>query len=86
MADVLAKNAANTNAAVMDTGYAMKYVAPVAHSAGWSLEEVTAAIGKMADAGIKGEQAGTTLRGALTRMMNPTDAMADAMEELGVTF
>lgn len=86
VADVLAKNAANTNAAVMDTGYAMKYVAPVAHSAGWSLEEVTAAIGKMADAGIKGEQAGTTLRGALTRMMNPTDAMADAMEELGVTF
>lgn len=86
VADVLAKNAAATNAAVMDTGYAMKYVAPVAHSAGWSLEEVTAAIGKMADSGIKGEQAGTTLRGALVRMMNPTDAMADAMEELGVTF
>lgn len=86
VADVLAKNAADTNAAIMDTGYAMKYVAPVAQSAGWSLEEVTAAIGVMADAGIKGEQAGTTLRGALTRLMKPTDDMVESMEELGITF
>lgn len=86
VADVLAKNAADTNAAVYDTGLAMKYIAPVAHSAGWSLEEVTAAVGKMADANIKGEQAGTTLRGALVRMMNPTDEMAEAMEDLGITF
>lgn len=86
VADVLAKNAADTNAAIMDTGYAMKYVAPVAHSAGWSLEEVTAAIGKMADEGIRGETAGTTLRSALVRMMNPTDQVADAMEDLGITF
>ena len=86
VADVLAKNAADTNAAIMDTGYAMKYVAPVAHSAGWSLEEVTAAIGKMADEGIRGETAGTTLRSALVRMMKPTDQVADAMEDLGITF
>lgn len=86
VADVLAKNAADTNAAVYDTGLAMKYIAPVAHSAGWSLEEVSAAIGVMADSGIKGEQAGTTLRGALVRMMNPTDEMAEAMEALGITF
>lgn len=86
VADVLAKNAADTNAAIMDTGYAMKYIAPVAQSAGWSLEEVTAAIGVLADAGIKGEQAGTTLRGALVRLMKPTDDMLGAMESLGVTF
>lgn len=86
VADVLAKNAADTNAAIMDTGYAMKYVAPVAQSAGWSLEEVTAAIGIMADSGIKGEQAGTTLRGALTRLMKPTKAVRESMEILGVTF
>ena len=83
VADVLAKNAAQTNAAVMDTGYAMKYVAPVARNAGWSLESVTAAIGEMADAGIKGEQAGTTLRGALTRLMKPSKQAADAMSSIG---
>lgn len=83
VADVLAKNAAQTNAAVADTGEAMKYIAPVAQNAGWSLESVTAAIGEMADAGIKGEQAGTTLRGALTNLMNPSKEQAAAMKEIG---
>ena len=86
VADVLAKNAADTNAAIADTGLAMKYIAPVAYSAGWSLEEVTTAIGKMADAGIKGEQAGTTLRGGLTRLMKPTKEMTKAMERVGIEF
>lgn len=86
VADVLAKNAADTNAAISDTGLAMKYIAPIAQSVGWSLEEVTVAIGKMADAGIKGEQAGTTLRGALTRLMKPTADMQESMDELGVSF
>lgn len=85
VADVLAQNAAKTNAAVEDTGEALKYVAPVANTAGLSLEEVTAAIGIMANSGIQGSQAGTTLRGALTRLMKPTDAVATAMEALGVT-
>lgn len=83
VADVLAKNAADTNAAVADTGEAMKYIAPVAQNAGWSLEQVTAAIGEMANAGIKGEQAGTTLRGALTSLMNPSKEQADAMKAIG---
>lgn len=83
VADVLAKNAAATNAAVADTGEAMKYVAPVAQSAGWSLESVTAAIGEMANAGIKGTQAGTVLRGALTSLMNPSKQQAAAMQAIG---
>ena len=83
VADVLAKNAADTNAAVYDTGEAMKYVAPVAASLGFSLEEVTAAIGLMANAGIQGSQAGTALRASLTRLTKPTDAMITAMEKVG---
>lgn len=86
VADVLAANAANTNAAVADTGEAMKYIAPVAHTMGVSLEECAAAIGIMADAGIKGSQAGTTLRGALTRLAKPTDDMQETMDELGLSF
>lgn len=83
VADVLAKNANATNAAVADTGEAMKYIAPVAHSMGLSLEEVTAAIGEMANSGIKGSQAGTTLRSALTRLASPSDEAAGAMESIG---
>nr|DAL24362.1 MAG TPA_asm: minor tail protein [Caudoviricetes sp.] len=86
VANVLAKNASKTNAAVGDTGEALKYVAPVAHSAGLSLEEVTAAIGIMSNAGIKGTQAGTTLRGAMTRIMKPTKQVRDGLDKLGVSL
>lgn len=85
VADVLAKNAAATNAAVADTGEAMKYIAPNARAAGLSLEEVTAAIGELANAGIKGSQAGTTLRSALVRLAKPSDPAATAMERIGFT-
>lgn len=83
VADVLAKAAADTNAGITDTGEAMKYIAPVAATMGQSLEEVTAAIGLMSNAGIKGGQAGTTLRTALTRLANPSEKAAELMEDLG---
>ncbi|WP_432291563.1 phage tail tape measure protein [Clostridium baratii] len=83
VADVLAKNAADTNAAVADTGEAMKYVAPAAHAAGQSLEQVTAAIGIMSNANIKGSQAGTTLRASLTRLAKPSEQAAKAMDQIG---
>lgn len=86
VADVLAKNAADTNAAVADTGEAMKYAAPVAHNFGISMEECAAAIGIMSDAGIKGGQAGTSLRGALSRLAKPTDDMKEIMNKLGLEF
>ena len=83
VADVLTRAAADTNAGITDTGEAMKYIAPVAATMGQSLEEVTAAIGLMSNAGIKGGQAGTTLRSALTRLANPSEKAAELMEELG---
>lgn len=86
VADVFAEAAARTNAQTEDMGEAMKYVAPVAHAMGQSLEETAAAIGIMSDAGIKGSQAGTTLRGALTRLTKPTKAMTDVMDEYGLSF
>lgn len=86
VADVLAKNAANTNAEIVDTGYAMKYIAPVAHAMGISLEEATACIGLLADNGIKGTQAGTTLKNALTRLAKPTEEMNDVMSALNLEF
>ncbi|MFK4949916.1 phage tail tape measure protein [Lactococcus petauri] len=86
VADVFARAAADTNAEVGDMGEAMKYIAPVASSMGLSLEETAAAIGIMSDAGIKGSQAGTTLRGALSRIAKPTDEMKAKMDELGLSF
>lgn len=86
VADVLAEAANRTNAQVEDMGESMKYIAPVAHAMGMSLEETAAAVGILADAGIKGSQAGTTLRGALTRLTKPTKQMYEVMNRLGLEF
>lgn len=86
VADVLAEAAARTNAEVADTGEAMKYIAPVAHAMGMSLEEVAASVGVLSDAGIKGSQAGTTLRSALSRLSKPTSDMQKVMKKLGLSF
>ena len=86
VADVFAEASARTNAQTEDMGNAMKYIAPVANTMGLKIEEVAAAIGIMSDAGIKGEQAGTTLRGALTRLTKPTDKMTKVMNNLGISF
>jgi TP901 family phage tail tape measure protein len=84
--DVLAKTTASSNTDMLQMGDAMKYVAPVANSLGWSVEETSAAIGKMSDAGIQGSQAGTALRAGLLRMAKPTKMAKEAMDELGVSF
>lgn len=86
VADVFAEAAARTNAQTEDMGEAMKYIAPVANAMGISLEETAAAIGILSDAGIKGSQAGTSLRGALSRLAKPTKDAADAMEAYGMSF
>lgn len=86
VADVLAENANRTNSSVTETGEAMKYVAPLARAAGISMEETAAAIGIMANAGIQGSQAGTTLRGALSRLSKPTSDMVSVMDQLRISF
>lgn len=86
VADVFAEAAARTNAQTEDMGEAMKYIAPVANAMGISLEETAAAIGILSDAGIKGSQAGTSLRGALSRLAKPTKDATIAMEKYGMSF
>lgn len=86
VADVFAEASARTNAQVEDMGEAMKYIAPVANAMGQSMEMTAAAVGILSDAGIKGSQAGTALRGALSRLARPSDVAAETMGELGLSF
>ena len=67
-ADVMAKGFTSSNTSLEGLGNAMAMVAPVASGFGISLEETTAAIGKLSDAGIQGESAGTGLRGILATL------------------
>lgn len=84
--DVLAAAATNSNTNVGKLGYSFKYVAPVAGALGYSIQDVSIALGTMADSGIKAEQAGTSMRELLNRMAKPTKESADAMTELGLSF
>jgi TP901 family phage tail tape measure protein len=84
--DVLAKASSSANTNVQQLGAAFQYVGPVASAAGMSLEETAATLGMMADAGIQGEQGGTALRGALSRLLQPTKAVQDKLDALGVTI
>lgn len=67
-------------------GETFKYAAPVAGALGYSVEDTALAIGLMANAGIKGSQAGTALRGMLTNLAKPSETVAGYMEELGVSL
>lgn len=84
VADVLAETANRSNAEIQDLQYSFKYAAPVAASLGVSLEELAAATALMADVGIKGETAGTTLRGGLTQLLKPAEKTAKMMETMGI--
>lgn len=65
---------------------AIKYVAPVAGVLGLSLEETTAALALMSNAGFKGSMAGAALRNIMTDLLNPTDMARDALAKYGLTF
>ncbi len=82
--DVLVKAFTSSNTDLKQLGEAMKYVAPVAASAGQSIESITAAIGALGNAGIQGSMAGTTLRKTLSTLMSPNKKVADTLKELGV--
>lgn len=85
-ADVLAKASSNANTNVSMLGESFKYAAPVAGALGYSAEDTAIALGLMANAGIKGSQGGTALRGSLTRLIKPTDDAATLMEQYGLSM
>ena len=84
-ADVLAQAASNSNTNVGMMGYTFKYVAPIAGALKYSVEDVGVSIGLMANAGIKAEQAGTSLRAIMTRLVAPPRKAAKAMAALGLS-
>lgn len=86
IADLLTQAANSGTIGISDLGESFKYIAPVAGSMGISIEDITTALSAMSMAGIKGSQAGTSLRTMLTRMVKPTDAVAVAMDDLGIVL
>lgn len=85
-ADVMAVTMSKSNTDVNQLGEAFKYVAPLAGAMGYSIEDLSLALGLMANAGIKASQGGTSLRRVLQNLSNPTDKVAGAMAKLGISM
>lgn len=84
IADALAGAANASSADVSDLTQAMSQCSAQASLAGWSLEETAAALALFADNGIKGSDAGTSLKTMLQRLAAPTDEAATAMQTYGI--
>ena len=84
LADVMAAASSNANTNVEMMGATFQYAASVAGSLGYSMEDVAVATGLMANAGIKGEKAGTALRSIMQRLATDTGGAATAMHDMGV--
>lgn len=83
-ADILAATVTNSNTDVSQLGEAFKYAAPLAGALGQDVDDLTLSFGLMASQGIKGSQAGTTMRSVFQRLATDTNGAASALEELGV--
>lgn len=81
--DALVNTFTSTNSSLQDIGESMKYVGPIASAVGESINALSAAVGILANNGIKGSMAGTTLRQAISRLVEPTPRAAAALDELG---
>ena len=92
-ADVFAQTASASQTGVVELGESFKYIAPLAGTLGYSLEDVSIGLGLMANKSISGSMAGTQLRGVLARMSGQADEtgedtskVAVAMKKLGLSM
>lgn len=83
--DALVTSLTSANTDLLQLGEAMVPLGPIASSAGFRFNEMTAAIGMLGDAGFQGEKAGNTLKRALANLLDPTPKITAELERLGVS-
>ena len=86
IANALAGAANASSADVSDLTQAMSQCSAQASLAGWSLEDTAAALALFADHGVKGSDAGTSLKTMLQRLSAPTDQAAEAIAAYGLNI
>lgn len=86
LVDILASVAQHSDATVEGLSEGLGVAASMADSMGFSIEDVSSAIGLMANNGIEGEAAGRMLQDAMGNLVNPTEEVQSLMGELGMNF
>lgn len=82
MVDQMAKASSYSNTSVAQLGEAILTVGGTAKDMAGGTKELTASLGVLANAGIKGAEGGTILRNVLLSLTPKSDAAAKAMERL----
>lgn len=82
--DAMSATMVNSNTNIEMMGETLKYAGNVAGGLGITMQDLSLAIGTMANAGIKGSMSGTALRGGLTRLIAPTEKATALMEKYGI--
>lgn len=85
-ADTMTKACTSANVSVETLGESYKYCGAISGTMGYSIDEVTTSLAAMGNMGIKGSQAGTTLKNAISNMAAPTKNMKAAMDDLGISI
>lgn len=86
VANVFAAAAAQSQANMDKLQAALRQVGPVAGAFGISIEETTASLDALFNAGFRGEQAGTALRSILLDLADSTGPIVAKLEAVGITF
>jgi len=84
LVDKMAMASSKSNTSVAQLGDAILTVGGTAKNLAGGTTELSAALGILADNGIKGAEGGTALRNIILSLSAPTDKAAAKMEELGV--
>lgn len=86
VADALVAGFTGSATSMDQLANAMTYAGPVAHALGYELEDTTAVLMALANAGYKSERAGTSLRGGLTRLIRPMRMGREVIKKYGLEF
>lgn len=85
-ADVMTAACTSANVSVETLGESYKYCGALAGTMGYELDQVTTALAVMGNNGIKGSQAGTALRSAISNLAAPSADAQKAMSKLGISL
>lgn len=85
ISDIMTMTFTRTNTTITDIAEAFKYSASLFSTAGIPFETAAAALGVLGDAGIKGSQAGTTMRTIMNNLLKPTKSQETHWNELGIS-
>jgi TP901 family phage tail tape measure protein len=85
VADTLAATSSRSNTSIIQLGDALSYAAPIAASLDVSIQDTSAAIGVLSDAGLQASRAGTGLTGVFRQLTKITTEGEKVLRKYGLS-